>query len=469
MRKIYILLVALTMVVAQAYAQTDGYFRLKNVGTGHVANLVGGHTVAPNVTLDEALSLPGTVARVGFQDNKVASMNAQGVDVVNELVPTIKTLIPQYIDEEYYYAMRDSMVAMVRQSMSGAMGLLLVGYMNRYTYDNFLEWVNSIDTNMYYKEAEGGYYLFFKSPPFPIDAGDFTDYFVTKINGYLSFYRGTMQYMATQYLVGREELLPMVYSYISHFRFNDYFYLTEQTAEGYEKQFGFANSLNYQDAGVQDVWNILPVDNENYLGLKGQVQNAEGKWYTSFAADFPVRLSDGMTAYYVTDVVDAGKSQIKRVKVTDEVIPPLTPIIVELNGESPALNKLTLLDENYSYVFEDNALMLALDKHGYLMGTTLETPDPHYYALGISGGKVSLVQTEQTFLKPNEAYFYLDDSRKDLNTSGYLVLSDDVDGISETMSVQQDDKAVYDLQGRRMGAVLHKGIYVRNGKKFVVR
>lgn len=472
MRKFYtfVLSAAVCLLSSSVIAQTSGYNRLQNVSTGHVVNLANSGSFAPNVTMEDAHSLAGTVAYIDFDGDRVTALKAQNVDVVNVLVPMMKVLIPELIDEETFTALRDSTVEMVRENMSGAMGTMLVGHMRRYTYDNFLQYVDEMDTNMYLETTDGGYYLYYHSPKFPLDAGDFNDYFTNKINGYLRLYVGTMQDMAATYLVGREQLQPMVNSLISHFRFGDYFYLAEEEDEefGFGPQFAFTNSLDHKKAGMNEVWNFLPVDNdENYFGLVGQYQDASGKWWASFAADFPVTLSDGMTAYYVTDVVDGGKSMIERKKIDQKVVPALTPMIVELNGENASDNKLTVVNGEYDTI-GDNALMLATDSLGLLLGKRLPQPDKSYYVLGIMDGKVSLVESEETFFVANEALFHLDSDAKSRNTSGYLVLSDNVDGIAETQLATSASGRYYDLQGREV-AKPTKGIYILDGKKVVVR
>ena len=88
--------------------------------------------------------------------------------------------------------------------------------------------------------------------------------------------------------------------------------------------------------------------------------------------------------------------------------------------------------------------------------------------LDMVDGKPSLVETEQTFFGPNEAYYYLDDIYKPYNTTGYLTLSTDVSGV-ETVAVESGrTDQIFDLQGRRVLRP-EKGIYIVNGKKMVIR
>ena len=470
MKKLYTFLLAFLMVGSSAMAQTNGYNRLKNVATGHIVNLDSRNSFAPDATEEEAHHLPGTVALMGFEDNTVTSLKAQNVDLVNVVIPMVKEMVPIIIDEPTFDVLKDSVISMANSYLGKAMATVLVGAVRRYTYDDFLTYVEEMDTKMYYKETGDGNLLYVNSPKFPLDAGDLTSYVTNKINGYLELYYGTMEEMADEYLADREQMSPMVYSMIEHFRFGDCFYLVEQNHPDYGAQFGFANSLDIDKKGASAKWNFIPVDNnENYFGVKGQYQDANGKWYASFVADFGITLPEGMTAWYVTDEVDAGKSLIQRKKVDDTVLPGMIPLILELNGPNPEDNKLTLSDSGMDgSVDEGNALEMATDSLGFLLGRRLEQSDTHYYVLGVSDGKVSLVQTENTFLNPNEAFFYLDDVRQKANTSGYLVLADKVDAIHEVAKTQREDNVYYDLQGRVVRNPV-KGIYILNGKKVVLR
>ena len=471
MKKIYTLLLAVMAMGSSAFAQTDGYNRLKNAATGHIANFESSYSFAPNATMEEAASLPGTVAWMTFEDDVVTNLKAQNVDLVNVVIPTMKAIIPTIIDEPTFAALKDSVIDMANTFMGKAMATVLVGAVRRYTYDNFLTYVDEMDTKLYYKKVDGGYQLYMNAPKFPLDAGDLTSYVTGKVNGYLSLYYGTMEELAKQYLVGRESMLPMVNSFVEHFRFGETYYLTEQQDPTYGPQFGFANSLDIESQGNAAVWTFETLDNEtNFFGPKGAFQGDNGKWYAPFAADFSITLPKGVTAWYVTNEVDPGKSQIQRMKVQEgKVIPPMTPIILELNGPEAADNKMVVgKDWEEDVLAEDNALSLATDTLGFLLGKTLPAPDAHYYVFGLKDGKLALVQSEQTFLNPNEPYFYLDDARMEKNVSGSLVLEDNVDAIGNILADKPASGVYYDLQGR---PVEHptKGIYIINGKKVVLK
>ncbi len=458
-------LMAAMMTAASVNAQTNGYNRLRNETTQHYAQLSYPGSFTPSVVEEDAHGLAGTIAYMEFEDNRVTQLRMQGIDVVNMAIPMMKNLLMTVINETEFTTMRDTMVEMVRKQMSGAMGSMVARMMEDFTYDDFVAWVNNIDTNFYKEENGDGYRLYMVTPDFPLNAGTFNDYLTSKANSFMKTYTGTLQEKADQYLTGdKEGLRTMVYSFISHIKFGNRMYLTEQTGQ-FAAQFGFANDDDVDKSCSR--WAFVPVDNDaNYFGLTPQVEDAGGNSFTTFVADFPVRLAEGMKAYYVTDEMDPASSQVKWAKVDEDVIPAKTPVVIQLIGKTAADNKVRLLDENYSYSLEGNALWPVASEMGFLLGRELEEPDPNIYVLGVKDGKLCFASSTERVLVTNTAYLYVEDARKDSNPSGCLYLVDEVDGISDVTAGHAGQGTYYDLQGRRVSEP-SKGIYIINGKKAI--
>ena len=464
------MVLAFSLLSIGVLAQTRGYYRLQNVATNHITHLEGITQFTPSSTLDEAHAQPGTVAYLDFEETKITALSSQNVDVVNQVMPMVKMLMLQMVDEPTYYALRDTAVLYVTSFMSAAVADLAVPLIQKFTYEDFQDYVNSTDTYIYKEDAgNGNCYLYVNLPKFPLNAGILTSFLAGKANEYLMLLRTPLQNMAAKYLVGREYLIPTVNSLVDHFYFEDKIYLTEINDVNYGPQFGFVNTDGYLDDAVQDRWRLLPVDNaDNYLGVDGQVSDDEGHWYAAVSWAFPVTLSSGMKAFYVEDELDLTKSQIKRTAITDEVIPAMTPMIIQLNGASAVDNQVTPVLTNASNVIDGNQLRCATDSLGFLLGTSIPQPDTHYYTLGVKDGKVGIVETLQTFFPANTAYYYLDESRKQANPSGFLELADYVDAINSVTFNESVETRIYDLQGRRIQHPT-KGIYIINGKKVMVK
>ena len=466
----FLMVLAFSLMSIGICAQTKGYYRLQNVATNHITHLEGITHFSPSSTLDEAHSQPGTVAYLDFEGKKITALSAQNVDVVNQVIPMLKMLILQTIDEPTYYMLRDSAAYYTISFMSAAVADLAVPLINKFTYEDFQEYIYNTDTNLYKENAgNDNYYLYANLPKFPLNAGILTTYLVGKANENMTLLHTPLKNMAANYLIGREYLIPTMNSLIDHFFFEEKIYLTEINDPTYGPQFGFVNADELHEEYVKDKWLFLPVDDDGqYLGVESQLSDADGNCYAAVSWAFPVKLSSGMKAYYLEDELDLTKSQIKRHEITEEVIPAMTPMIIQLNGPSAADNIITPVINESANVIEGNVLQCATDSLGFLFGFELPRTDPHYYVLGTKDGKVGLVEATQISFAANTAYYYLDESRKQDNPSGFLELTDVVDAINSVAYNESEEQKIYDLQGRSVEHPV-KGIYIINGKKVMVK
>lgn len=465
MRNLYIcgLITVMSVLALGASAQRAGFYRMKNVATNHIANLGGQMHFAPNVTIEEAYTLPGTVADVDFDDQTLSKLIVQNVDAVNMVIPAMKAMMVEMIDEDRFTALKDTMIFYVASYMSADMADLTIPLIQNFTYNDFLNYVANADANLYYKDAgDGKYYLWVNTPKFPLNAGILTNYLTGVANGYLDRLRYRIESLMDMYLVGREYLEPVAYSLANNIYFDDKLYLLEQNDKTYGAQFGFASSKNIAEKGEDALWSLVPVNEEDYLAVEGQVLDNEGNWYTSVAYGFPVQLSEGMKASYLADV-DAANSEVKQVEIEGNIIPAMTPVILKLNGPSVADNKLTPIHTSDAVSYEDNALNCATDSLGLLLGFSLDAPDTRYYVLGNVGGNACMVETTQTYFDANTPFYFLTDDKKAKDKNGYLKFVSEIDGISTVATDGVKDNTIYDLQGRRVVNPTH-GLYIVNGK-----
>lgn len=473
MRKLYIccLIAAMSVFALGASAQRDGFYRMKNVATDHVANISDLTHFAPNVTMEEAYTLPGTVADVAFEDVTLSKLVIQNVDAVNTVIPFMKEMVLETIDEDRFAEMKDTMILYVASYMAADMADLVIPLIQNFTYEDFQNYVTNADANLYYEDTgDGRYFLYVKTPKFPLNAGILTGYLTGIANGYLDRLRHRIESLMDMYLVGRQYLKPVAYSLANNIYFDDKLYLIEQNDNTYGAQFGFANSKNISQMGETALWNLMPVNDVDYLAVEGQVVDNDGNWYSSIALGFQVQLAEGMKAFYLTDAVDANKSEVVQKEIEGDMIPAMTPVILKLNGPSAADNKLTpiqmdteLADPVY---YDDNGLKCATDSLGLLLGFSLDAPDKRYYVLGYVDGNACMVETTQTFFEANTPYYFLTDDKKTKEKNGYLKFVSEINGITAVTANDMNDDAIYDLQGRRVVNPT-KGLYIVNGKKVV--
>lgn len=221
-------------------------------------------------------------------------------------------------------------------------------------------------------------------------------------------------------------------------------------------------------------WYILPVNSsDNYLGLQPTVKIGDA-YYGTFYASFPFKVaSSGVSIYYV-DGVKEGAFQLK--EITDEVKPASTPIVFKCTSNDPAANQITPVATGGTAVTDN-----------YLGGTLFaSTKDDHekyvkydnstMRVLGADGdGNLAFISatsdmlTEGKYIPMNTAWLYIPSG---LTGNFKNVSRDDYTGIrtieNETTTA---DKGVYSLTGVRItnDNNLRPGIYIKNGKKVVIK
>lgn len=110
-------------------------------------------------------------------------------------------------------------------------------------------------------------------------------------------------------------------------------------AAGILKDRGYAVSqLPPKNEATFWVFRKLSADSENYFGLSPEVKSSSD-YYTPFYAAFPFSLaSQGMKAYYVSQVGN-GQAALREITGT---VPAGTPVIIKSAASTPAGNKLNI-------------------------------------------------------------------------------------------------------------------------------
>ena len=96
-------------------------------------------------------------------------------------------------------------------------------------------------------------------------------------------------------------------------------------------------------------WYIRPVSSatDNYFGVKGEAVS-DGKYYTTLYASFPFTLSEGMKAYYISEIDES-----LGVVIWDEIqgeVPGGCPVILQCNSLNATDNRLNLLTSSSATV-----------------------------------------------------------------------------------------------------------------------
>lgn len=248
-------------------------------------------------------------------------------------------------------------------------------------------------------------------------------------------------------------------------------------------------------------WTLYSLDETTTEGAFGANTKAKftkgGKYYTTMYTDFPYQLLDGVNAYYL--VFDENFTEITdRVvfkQVTGNKVAAYTAVILEcdnvqndINSTTTVTNRLLPLTDNFpSMTVNEGANFLK----GYISvnGSSVANQDKFYVLSANKEGVLGFHPYSKPTMTPNKAYldvrvsdqtvveehaknvtFYFgepEDNSEDVNPTG-IELSDQI--------VDEDDSTpVYNLNGTKVAEgktaekMLRPGVYVKKGKKFVVK
>ena len=263
-------------------------------------------------------------------------------------------------------------------------------------------------------------------------------------------------------------VLSVTYSGVSARLFDT----TKASEEGYVVNKKPSNSNGH------DWWKFLPVNtDDNYVGLQPTVQIGDD-WYGTVYASYAFKVaSSGVKIYYV-DGVKEGVFQIQ--EVTGDIIPEATPLLFKCSSSDPAQNKIipvtdaasypkgNLLSGTYfastvnkheKYVEYDASTMRILGKNdaGELVFTTATKAD----------------LSEKKYIPANTCWLNVPSGidGKPLTGDFKLVSRNDYTGIHDINSdADNANSTTYTLTGVKVQSKNPKpGIYIRNGKKIIIK
>ena len=178
--------------------------------------------------------------------------------------------------------------------------------------------------------------------------------------------------------------------------------------------------------------------------------------YATFYAPVAVEVADGVTAYSVT--INGEWATLNEIE--SGIIPANTGVVLYAD-----VNEAT----TYNLAITEDVEAIASDLRGSA-ATTYYTTAGTYYALGLVDGKVGFYKdafkNNRFQNNSHKAYLYI------ANTQGAQALRFNfggTTGIEEAIVAPNANEAIYDLSGRRVMNAVKGGIYIKNGKKFIVK
>ena len=191
------------------------------------------------------------------------------------------------------------------------------------------------------------------------------------------------------------------------------------------------------------------------------VSNPSSEGWSTTCLPFNAEIPDGVTVYAATGIEDR---QLQVAKIEGTILPAETPVLIE-SGNSPVewLARLTTATKPATNIFK-----------GTTEKTTVEAGSVFTLGHENSSGMIGFWRYTGTTIPANRAYL------ADIQTEvkGFTWLGGE-DGIGLTPSLKREDNAGawYAIDGRRVNipslgegrAGLTRGIYIRQGRKFVVK
>jgi len=248
-------------------------------------------------------------------------------------------------------------------------------------------------------------------------------------------------------------------------------------------------------------WTLYSLDETTTEGAFGANTKAkfkkDGKYYTTMYTDFPYKLLDGVKAYYLvfnedfTEITD----RVVFTQVAGNLVAEKTAVILEcenvqndINSTATVTNRLLPLTEGFpTQTVNEGANFLK----GYVSvnGSTVANNKKRMYVLSTNKeGVLGFHPYSKDTMTPNKAYLLIPEATdeqidvyaKKLTFSfgePDIVAPSDPTGIelSDQMVDEDDSTPVYNLNGTKVAEgraaenMLRPGVYVKKGKKFVVK
>ena len=221
-------------------------------------------------------------------------------------------------------------------------------------------------------------------------------------------------------------------------------------------------------------WVFKPINTSSeYIGIRPDVKTADGAYYGTIFAGYNFRfVSPGMIAYYVSN---AGGSGFTMKEIESDVIPANTPVIIRCNSANPEDNRIEPVVGGYT-----------LDEVNWLSGVycsiyvaghhnVTRFDDITMRVLGLSDKReLAFISNpsidrlyKEKYLMANKAYLKVNPGDSDVMTLGGYI----PEAINAIKTDNNTKEGIYTLTGVRLqdGVTPRAGIYIKNGKKVIIK
>lgn len=195
------------------------------------------------------------------------------------------------------------------------------------------------------------------------------------------------------------------------------------------------------------------------------ITNLEGYTIGTFSAPFPTLISDGnVVAYYAEQVKGTEYVKLRAIATTAAIPAKQGVILVGTTAETTKALMVPATSEQQadlsSNLFKNSAGKKASMQEGDFV-LARGSQGIGFYPVNIDNSN----GTEGTTLAMNKAFLRMGTS----NVAAFrLVVDEEVTAI-DGVTTEKADTPIYDLSGRRVMQTVKGGVYIQNGKKFIVK
>lgn len=242
---------------------------------------------------------------------------------------------------------------------------------------------------------------------------------------------------------------------------NSYFTITFSNNNfSFNQSTGFAFLNSNEHSTAFSIEEVAYANTPELKAIEGEAIQIQGaRSIATFSAPFATLVPEGVKAYYIAaDGYTNGETTAKLTAVeAGKAIPANQGVILTGTKTGP----VTMVPAAAEAVAE-----LTGNQLGHTAGAAKEVTE-NLYVLGKSGENVGFFKAKaSTTLGMNKAYLMSTTQTAAIE----LQFGNEVTGIDAVESATNEaDAPIYDLTGRRVNATVKSGIYIQNGKKFIVK
>lgn len=244
-------------------------------------------------------------------------------------------------------------------------------------------------------------------------------------------------------------------------------------------------------------WIVYILDENTVEGAFGANAKAkytkEGKdgqqyYYTTMYTDFPYQLQDGVNAYYLvfnsefTEITDRAVFT----QVEGDVVPANLAVVLECPAvqndakSGTVVNRLLPLPANTQSNVSVNEGDNFIKGYICLDGKKRDNDKTNMYVLSSKNGILGFYHSNNDYMSPNKAYLLVpkgleEEAEQHAKTATFCfgLPEEEIEGVTTDIVLSDEivneiDDTIYDLQGRKVKNPTN-GIYIRDGKKYIIK